>query len=237
MKKILNVLLLILITSSLSYSQRIVQNDLYTVVYSESYQQPLSLTYHYPLLKAYKLIERVKVANIRTFGVQAVTYPNIVKVEVSKKFKVPSGIITSNDEDYINNIYDKGHLVPNKSFEYDIEKQNFLFSYLNCALMHETLNSGVWRSLENHERNLYKDENVRVKVILSFSDKSKLVKGGATVPTHFTKIIEYGHSHFPINEEEITREVYTFPNNSSVKGRKIEEFLIKHLSGKFISNE
>ena len=39
-------------------------------------------------------------------------------------------------------------------------------------------------------KNLYKDENVRVKVILSFSDKSKLVKGGATVPTHFTKIIE-----------------------------------------------
>ena len=179
----------------------------------------------------------MKLVQVEYFGVQPVTYPNVIKVEVSKEFKAPTGIITSNDEDYEDNIYDKGHLVPNESFKNDDATQNFLFSYLNCALMHETLNRGVWRSLENYERKLYEKENVRVKVILSFSDKSKLVKGGATVPTHFTKIIEYGHSHFPINEEEITREVYTFPNNSSVKGRKIEEFLIKHLSGKFISNE
>lgn len=236
MKKILNVLLIIIITSSLSYSQRIVQNDLYTVVYSESYQQPLSLTYHYPTQKT-SLLHYAIAPVLKKIGVQPVTYPNVIKVEVSKEFKVPKGIITSNNEDYKNNIYDKGHLVPNKFFEHASEKQNFLFSYLNCALMHETLNRGVWKLLEDHERNLYKDENVRVKVVLSFSDKSKLVKGGATVPTHFTKIIEYGHSFFPTGEEEITREVYTFPNDSSVKGRKIEEFLIKHLSGKFISNE
>ena len=103
--------------------------------------------------------------------------------------------------------------------------------------MHETLNRGIWRSLENYERKLNEKENVRVKVILSFSNNSKLVKGGATVPTHFTKIIEYGFSSFATGEEEVTREVYTFPNDSSVKGKKIEEFKIKHLSGKFITNE
>ena len=61
MKKILNVLLLTLITVSLSYSQRIEQNDLYTVVYSESYQQPLYLTYKYPyfLTNEYEIIKGV----------------------------------------------------------------------------------------------------------------------------------------------------------------------------------
>jgi len=237
MKKIINILLLTLITSSLSYSQRVIQNDLYTVVYSESYQQPLTLTYQYPFFKHRYIESIVKLVHVEYFGVQPVTYPNVIEVEVSKEFKAPTGIITSNDEDYEDNIYDKGHLVPNESFKNDDDIQDFLFSYLNCALMHETLNRGIWRSLEDYERKLYEKENVRVKVILSFSNNSKLVKGGATVPTHFTKIIEYGFSSFPTGEEEVTREVYTFPNDSSVKGKKIEEFKMKHLSGKFITNE
>ena len=103
--------------------------------------------------------------------------------------------------------------------------------------MHETLNSGVWRVLEDYERSLYQEQNVRVKIILSFSDDSNITQGGATIPTHFTKIIEYGFSSYITNNEEITREVYTFPNDSSVKGKKIEEFKIAHLSGKFITNE
>lgn len=103
--------------------------------------------------------------------------------------------------------------------------------------MHETLNGGVWRLLEDYERDLNKEQNVRVKIILSFSDDSKLTDGGATVPTHFTKIIEYGFNHLSFESEEVTREVYTFPNDASVKGKKIEEFKINSLSGKFITNE
>jgi len=237
MKKILNVLLLTLITSSLSYSQRIVQNDLYTVVYSESYQQPLCLMYEYPLfsITEYKIIERL--VEYKYIGKTPITYPNVISVVERKDWKVPTGIITSDDKDYKNNEYDHGHLVPHKSFKNDEEAQDFLFSYLNCALMHETLNGGVWRLLEDYERDLNKEQNVRVKIILSFSDDSKLTDGEATVPTHFTKIIEYGFNHFSIESEKITREVYTFPNDASVKGKKIEEFKINHLSGKFITNE
>lgn len=236
MKKTLHVLLLTLITSSLSYSQRIIENDLYTVVYSESYQQPLCLMYEYPLLPIteVKIIER---AEITYLGKTPITYPNVISVVEMKDWQLPTGIVTSDDKDYEKNEYDRGHLVPHKSFKNDDEVQDFLFSYLNCALMHETLNGGVWRMLEDYERDLNEEQNVRVKIILSFSDDSKLTDGGATVPTHFTKIIEYGFSHFSFEAEKITREVYTFPNDASVKGKKIEEFKINPLSGKFISNE
>ena len=44
MKKIFIVLLLLIITTTLSLAQTIEKNSLYTVVYSESYQQPLTLT-------------------------------------------------------------------------------------------------------------------------------------------------------------------------------------------------
>jgi len=232
-KKILNVLLFTLITSSLSYSQRIVQNDLYMVVYSESYQQPLSLTYEYPL--SAMLVEYKASVLQKYIGKRPVTYPDVVTKR--KDFKVPTGIVTSDDKDYEKNEYDRGHLVPKESFKNDEEKQDYLWSYLNCALMHETLNGGVWRVLEDYERELNKKENVRVKVILSFCDDSKLTDGGATVPTHFTKIIEYGFNHLSFESEEITREVYTFPNDASVKGKKREEFKINYLSGKFITNE
>lgn len=102
--------------------------------------------------------------------------------------------------------------------------------------MHETLNRGVWKQLEDYERELSRSENVKISIILSFSNESKLVSGGATVPTHFTKIIEYGMPllrSYGVEETEITREVYTFPNSSIVKGKKINEFKVNHLSGNF----
>ena len=230
MKKIFIVLLLLIITTTLSLAQTIEKNSLYTVVYSESHQQPLTLTYKYPSYRFQVLPE------IKPFALYSgkIEYPD--PTSTTKKFKVPTNIITSDDEDYKDNIYDKGHLAPNKSFENNNEVQEYLFSYLNCALMHETLNRGVWKQLEDYERELSRSENVKISIILSFSNESKLVSGGATVPTHFTKIIEYGMPllrSYGVEETEITREVYTFPNSSIVKGKKINEFKVNHLSGNF----
>ena len=106
--------------------------------------------------------------------------------------------------------------------------------------MHETLNGGVWQQLEKYERSLYdEDLNVRVKVLLTFSPEGNMVDGGATVPTHFTKIIEYGFPNFYIKGSKIPfkREVYSFPNDATVKGKKIDAFKIEKLSGEFTSNE
>ena len=124
--------------------------------------------------------------------------------------------------------YHRGHLVPNASFK-DSVYEDVLMSYVNCAIMHQSLNKGVWFALENREREISKEALLKVNIILSFTPIIKVSDGGATIPTYFTKILEY--RKFDENENEVTkREVYCFPNNATVKGNKINNYIIKDLS-------
>ena len=52
------------------------------------------------------------------------------------------------NDDYVNNVWDKGHLAPAAAFNCDRETIKKTFSYLNCALQHEGLNRGPWKELE-----------------------------------------------------------------------------------------
>jgi hypothetical protein len=251
MKKLFQTYVLFIITIISANGQIIEKNDLYTVIYSEAYQQPLSLSYEYscPNSFSYEITKYesvpFEISKQQLIEKVEVSYPEVTNIEIIEKrtqsWQKPTGIFTSDKEDYIENSYDRGHLAPNKSFEDEEDLTNFLWSYLNCALMHETLNSGVWRILEDYERELSKTEKVKVTIILSFSDDSEITKGGATAPTHFTKIIEYGflpdNALRLTNKINIQREVYTFPNNKSVKKKKIETFKIDHLSGEFTTYE
>jgi DNA/RNA endonuclease G (NUC1) len=103
-----------------------------------------------------------------------------------------------------------------------------MYSFLNCALMHRTLNRGVWSTLEKKEREISNSAVLKVKILLSFG-KNNIVAGGASIPDFFTKILEY--KKFDENDEEIyIREVYTFPNDASVKGKDIEDYKVKLLT-------
>lgn len=215
MKKFWLSVLLIVFSFNVAIAQAIVKNDLYTVVYSEELQQPISLSYTVP---DFRIISIAPAPLLRLEGSKDLTtdvsYPDVI----TKNFKEPINIVTSNEDDYVSNVYDHGHLAPKKTFEAH-EVDRYLYSYLNCALMHETLNSGVWRVLEEYVRDLNK--TVNVNVLVSFSDDSKQVKGGATIPSGFTKVLKYKNK-----EGERVIEIYSFPNDTTVKGKKIEDFKI-----------
>ena len=277
MKKILFTLALLISFSS--FGQIVVKNKLYKVVYSEFYQQPISLEYKYPNPFEYKplrtdtvsfkqmelprVIKRdslnyafAKVIRINDAGYYVdkngtvtnskiydeeekqivIEYPKstttkidtIIKKTKLTKFIAPTGVITSDDGDY-KQPYDKGHLAPKQSFPNE-EYNDFMFSYLNCALMHRSLNGdgGLWKALENKERGISKSAVLKVKILVSFG-KNNVVDGGASVPDFFTKILDY--RKFDENNEVINvREVYTFPNDASVKGKDIENYKVKSLS-------
>lgn len=217
MKKFCLSVLLIIFTFSVAIAQKIVTNDLYTVVYSEELQQPISLSYKVPDWGKVAQLESAMplfLFKLEEDVITEVSYPDVR----TKIFKEPNNIVTSNEDDYVSNVYDHGHLAPKKTFEL-FEVDRYLYSYLNCALMHETLYSGVWRVLEEYVRDLHKI--VYVNVLVSFSDDSKQVKGGATIPSGFTKVLKYLN-----NDGEKVLEIYSFPNDSTVKGKKIDEFKI-----------
>ena len=192
LKKVTLIILSFLFVNTL-YCQEIrnISTKTFIVKYSEELEQPLYVFYK-------------------------VLCPNGEASRSGLDFVLYEGVNTSNDEDYINNIWDKGHLAPAGAFNCDRETLKSTFNYLNCALQHQSLNRGPWRELEEFEKNLSKFyDSVIVSVECHFSKNSIKLPTGATVPDGFTKIIKW----------DGREECFYFPNDD-VKGINWIEFRI-----------
>jgi len=162
--------LLLLLGSGTLFGQTVktIKTDIFEVEYSEELEQPLKLTY-------------------------TVGCPLGDASRSGLDFHKEDGYLTSNNEDYKDNPYDKGHLAPAAAFNCDRETIKKTFSYLNCALQHEGLNRGPWKELERFERNLAKIyPEVTVVIIVNFEETPERVPGGAAIPTSFVKEITFG---------------------------------------------
>jgi endonuclease G len=104
-------------------------------------------------------------------------------------FYSTDSINTSDNEDYENNVWDKGHCAPAADFNCNKELLYKTFSFENCVLQHKKLNRGAWRLLEEHERDLAKKARVTVEINVVFTKKSLRLPSGATVPDGFYKTI------------------------------------------------
>lgn len=168
----LSILLIFILIALSSFSQRtdvIVKNDIFTVSYNEVYKQPNWVIYYVTnVIDANKRVSRK--------GMDFYTVP---------------GIITSTNADYVNNVWDKGHLAPAATFSDTENHLHETFTYLNCSLQRDSLNRITWEHLEEYERSvLFKAyKKLTVKVVLDFSGKVTILKSGAHVPTGFYKQI------------------------------------------------
>ena len=176
-----NLILFLLILPQFIFAQRpevLINTPIYSVVYSEIYQQPLEVKYK----------------------VQCVSGTASRK---GMDFYTVDSVITSDNADYANNVWDKGHLAPAAAFNCTREMLYRTFSYLNCTLQHQDLNRGAWRLLEAHERDLAAvGRSVDVVIVLDFTNAQKLPTG-ATIPSGFWKSIYVGGRSV---------ECYYFPN-------------------------
>jgi endonuclease G len=154
-----------------------VKTDMFELVYSEKLQQPKFIRY-------------------------TVQCPNGTAPRKGMDFYVCDSILTSDDKDYVNNPYDKGHLAPAADFNCTSEMLYRTFTYLNCSLQQENLNRTTWRLLEVRERDLAKTQKVVVEIRCVYTPKSIVLPTGATVPDAYYKTIKYGKN----------TEVYYFKN-------------------------
>lgn len=143
-----------------------VTNDVFSVIYSEKLEQPIWLKY------------------------RSTNRPTNVN-RGSMDFYSEKLIKTSDNEDYKNNIYDKGHIAPAATFSDEMENLKQTFSYLNSALQDQYLNRGEWRLLEEQERKWDDLESLTVIVKVFFDETSKKLPTGATVPSYFQKHIYF----------------------------------------------
>src|SRR6056300_595177 len=179
------------LTTPTSQNNRIVsiETDIFKVVYDEGLEQPILVSYR-------------------------VECPNGDASRSGLDFRKYDGVHTSDNDDYSNNPYDKGHMAPAADFNCDREMVKKTFSYLNCALQHEGLNRGPWKELEEFERGLAKlFDDVWVEIIVTFEEERQTVPGGATIPSGFIKRIMFDGKEF----------TFIFPN-TDVAGQDWGDF-------------
>lgn len=181
------IFILFLLVGFLSFhplcAQQLIHRPVFDVCYSEKKQQPLWLEYE---------VE----CHAKGYSRQG------LKFQKDKEFLG----VTSDNADYFDNIWDKGHLAPAADFSCNYDRLKSTFNYLNCALQHEKLNNGPWKNLESYERELSKEFNVNVRVELEFDSNSLQLETGALVPSYFIKTLSYND----------TVRTFRFPNNISV---------------------
>lgn len=188
MKKLILFCILTLLSVNLKAQKKLrdsihIKTDIFEIIYSEVLEQPLKVNYK-------------------------VLCPNGTASRTGMDFYTNDTIKTSDDKDYINNKYDKGHMSPSADFNCSKEMMYKTFTYLNCALQHEDLNRGVWKFLELHERELsLKHKVVMVEIKCIFTKSSIKLPSGATIPDGFYKTIKYDN----------VVEKYYFKNESPLK--------------------
>jgi endonuclease G len=196
MKKVCLVLLLVLSLLS-GYSQTLkrdsvyIKTSIFELVYSEVLEQPKWVKY-------------------------TVMCPNGTASRTGMEFYTNDSVHTSNTYDYIDNVWDRGHIAPAADFNCDSSMLYKTFTYMNCTLQHQDLNRGVWKWLEFHERKLALSYTVKVEVRAVYSKKSIKLATGATVPNGFYKIIKYNNKI----------EKYYFPNKTPLY-TDYKKYLIK----------
>ena len=167
MKKLILVLLFVPLFSFAQKRDSVyIQNKVFTLVYSEILEQPKWVKYKVTCAEN----------NVSRKGLD---------------FYKEKTIHTSDNEDYIANDWDKGHMAPAAAFGCDAELLKQTFTYLNSALQHKSLNRGVWKELEEYERQLrQKADDIEIYIRVDFNPPLKKVSGGATIPSGFYKTIK-----------------------------------------------
>ena len=167
MKKLILVLLFVPLFSFAQKRDSVyIQNKVFTLVYSEILEQPKWVKYKVTCAEN----------NVSRKGLD---------------FYKEKTIHTSDNEDYVANDWDKGHMAPAAAFGCDAELLKQTFTYLNSALQHKSLNRGVWKELEEYERQLrQKADDIEIYIRVDFNPPLKKVSGGATIPSGFYKTIK-----------------------------------------------
>lgn len=168
MKTLIAILLFPLLTLAQLRDSVKIKTSIYEIVYSEILESPLRITY-------------------------TVQCTNGTASRAGMDFYTEKGIHTSDGKDYVDNVWDKGHMAPAADFNCTKEMLKQTFSYVNCALQDQYLNRGVWKTLEAQEREWAKKEMVSVYIKVVFTKESIEIPTGATIPMGFFKTI-YLHS-------------------------------------------
>lgn len=165
-KYFLTLVTILFYLTSFSQDDVRVKNNVFEVLYSQKLEQPLWIRYN---------------STNRPTNVNRGTMD----------FYTEKGVKTSDAEDYVKNIYDKGHGAPAASFSDNMGNLKQTFSYLNCILQDQYLNRGEWRLLEEQERRWDDSENLTILITIHFDNPVRRIPTNAAIPSYLEKHIYF----------------------------------------------
>jgi endonuclease G len=143
-----------------------IKSEIFEIVYSEKLQQPKFIKY-------------------------TVQCPTGSAPRTGMDFYICDSITTSDNKDYENNHYDKGHLAPDGDLSWDqqVEYESFLMT--NMYPQAGSLNRGVWKLLETSIRGwtVQRNQSYTVYVGGLYNAQDKRIGSGVVVPHGFYKIV------------------------------------------------
>ncbi len=145
------------------YSQILVDRGIYKSYFSNTYHEPIYVTY--TLYKGGGECER-------------------------KKFHFKNDdkdLQTATDADYKGSGYDKGHLANAEDFAYDCTKDELTFRYYNCLPQTPNLNRGIWKVNETHIREWSQTDSLYI-ICGGYFENEKI--GKISVPSYCWKVVE-----------------------------------------------
>lgn len=193
MKKYIFLFILAVLSFIASGQNITIDKGIFKVEYSQQYRSPLTVTY-----KLYKPKSKVS--------------------REGESFYHEKGIQTAGDVDYKDNVYDKGHMAAAETFSDTKAHIHATFSYVNCAVQHYKLNRGVWKSLEEKERQWAQQDSLLVINRVIFNQPLHPMKTGAFIPDYFEKEIKFLSTG-------IVRK-YRFPNTEPASN-DIDDYVVQ----------
>lgn len=173
----------------------IVENQVFKVWYNEVKEQPVKLIY------------------------TSTNRPKNVD-RGNMNFYTEADYHTSDNADYYQNIWDKGHLAPAATYSDSMVNLKQTFSFLNCALQEQNLNRGEWRLLEEQERVWDDEQNLTITVNLVWDEGFEILPTGGHIPTDMIK-----HIYF---ENDKVWRCFEFENVKPTKGWEEHEVTHSH---------
>lgn len=86
--------------------------------------------------------------------------------------------------------YSKGHLDPSDNYDSSIKNMKETFSFANVAPQEQKFNGGLWKQIENKERDLSVEQGgVTVITGVVHTGSTDKIKNDISVPVYFYKII------------------------------------------------
>lgn len=115
-------------------------------------------------------------------------------------------VYTSDNNDYRNNPWDRGHMAPAATFADSFENIRTTFTYANCAMHWDQLNQGEWAELESQIRDWSIEGDVKVRITLVFEENHIIRETGVHIPTGFEKKLTFSDN---------TTKCFYFPNEDT----------------------